>query len=174
MNTAARLACTGLVVACTACSPAFNWREVRPAGTGALALFPCKPLVQTRSVPLIDRAVDLTLHSCKAGETTFALAHADVGDPARVAQALVALGEAAASNVKARNVVGQAWSVPGMTPNPQARRFDLTGEAPGGGVVDEHVVVFAKGTRVFQATVLGLSNDPQAVAAFVDGLRFPP
>jgi len=33
-----------------ACSPAFDWRETRPEGSGAVAMFPCRPVKQERSV----------------------------------------------------------------------------------------------------------------------------
>ncbi|MFO1268454.1 MAG: hypothetical protein U1F67_17830, partial [Rubrivivax sp.] len=39
-----------LAAALGACSPALDWREVRPAGTAVVALMPCRPNASTRSV----------------------------------------------------------------------------------------------------------------------------
>ena len=46
LKSAALAACVALV----ACSPALDWREVRPSGTRLLAMFPCKAGAQQRSV----------------------------------------------------------------------------------------------------------------------------
>ena len=37
-----------MLVLLAACQPALNWREVRPAQSNAVALFPCKPEVEQR------------------------------------------------------------------------------------------------------------------------------
>lgn len=155
------------------CSPVENWRQVRVADSEALALFPCKPDRHTRTVPLAGEPVAMTLVACSAGANTYAVVHADVGEPGRVTLALRALADAAAANVGAPATAGESWQVDGMTPNPQARRWQLQGSLPDGTVVREEVVTFAKGTQVFQATVLGASPAAESVATFFDGLKLP-
>lgn len=162
-----------MVLALSACSPVEDWREVRPAGSGALLLFPCKPTGMTRTVALVGATVELTLLACAAGPTTYALAHGDVVDPARVAPALQALAASAAANVDAEPVAGEPYEVPGMTPNPYARRWPLRGRLPDGTPVSEEVLTFAKGTRVFQATVIGPAPPPEAVRVFLEGVKLP-
>lgn len=156
------------------CSPVEDWRDVRPAGSGAQLLFPCKPASRTRDVELAGAPVPMTLTACTAGANTYAFAHADVADPARVTPALRALADAAAANLGATPAAGEPWRVDGMTPNAEARRRRLQGQLPDGTAVDEEVVTFARGTRVFQATVVGPALAPEAVAAFIDGLKLPP
>ena len=73
------------------CAPTFDWREARPPGSGALLLFPCRPQVQERQVPLGGSPVRLSIHACSAGGVTWGMAVADVVDPARVGAALEAL-----------------------------------------------------------------------------------
>lgn len=162
-----------VVLAVAACSPVDDWREVRPAGSGALLLFPCKPTSLTRSVVLAGAPVELTLLACAAGPTTYALTHGDVVDPARVSPALQALAASAAANVGAEVAAGEPSAVPGMTPNPQARRWALRGRLPDGTAVAEEVLTFAKGTRVFQATVIGPAPAPEAVRVFFEGVKLP-
>ena len=65
------------------CAPDLNWREVRPVGTTLVALLPCKPDRQTRAIPLAGAEVSMEVLGCSAGGTTWAVATADVGDPAR-------------------------------------------------------------------------------------------
>ncbi|MFP5396825.1 MAG: hypothetical protein ACLGIT_00745 [Gammaproteobacteria bacterium] len=155
------------------CAPALDWREVRPAGSGVRLMFPCKPVSLTRSVPLAGDVVELTLLACAADGTTYALTHGDVADPARVTSALQALAASAAANVGAQADEGEVWQVRGMTPNPQARRWRLVGRLPDGSAVHEQVLTFTKGTRVFQATVIGTSLPADATAAFFDSVELP-
>jgi hypothetical protein len=160
----------GLALCAGACTPALNWREVRLDG-GALALFPCKPEHQTRTLTLVGQPVALTLHACEATGLRFAVAQADVQDPARVEAALAALAAAQARNLQTTLPPGDAVQVPGMTPNPQARRYALSGRRPDGAAVQAQLLLFARGTQVLQATVLDGAPDTPAVHTFMDALR---
>ena len=44
-------------LALTACSPALDWRQVRPDDAGVEAMFPCKPLSHARTVPLAGQPI---------------------------------------------------------------------------------------------------------------------
>lgn len=168
-----RTLCSVLVVASLswACAPALDWREVRPADSGLVALFPCKPNALTRNVALAGHTVRLTLHACSAGGQTWALAFADVGDPARVGRSLEELRRSAADNLGAAAGAGLPLNVPGATPNPASAREQLAGRLPDGRSVVEQLAVFARGTVVFQATVLGATVPAEAADAFFAGLR---
>lgn len=170
---ATRFGAVAVLAVLVGCSPVEDWRQVMLADSVALALFPCKPSSQTRAVPLAGDAVSMTLHACSAGANTFAVAHADVADPARVTPALRALAEAAAANVGSPVVAGEPWRVDGMTPNPEARRLRLRGSLPDGTAVSEEAITFAKGTLVFQATVLGAAPPAESIATFFEGLKLP-
>jgi hypothetical protein len=162
------------VAALAACAPALDWREVRAADTGMSLLLPCKPTEQTRRVALAGATVQLQLLACSAGGSTWALAHADVVDPARVGPALAELAASAAANLAATPSREQPLQMPGATPNPGSRRLDLSGRMPDGRAVDERLALFAKGTRVFQATVLGERVDADAAESFFASLRVAP
>ena len=81
----------GGAVFVSACAPALDWREVRVGAADSVALFPCKAASHARVIALAGQQVKLTLHACQAGEATWGLAWADVGDPARVGAALQGL-----------------------------------------------------------------------------------
>lgn len=162
--------CAGLATGMAGCTPALNWREVRLDG-GAMALFPCKPQHQTRTLALAGQPVALTLHACEAAGLRFAVAQADVQEPARVDEALAALATAQARNLQAALPAGEPAQVPGMTPSVQARRYALSGRRPDGSGVQAQLLLFTRGTRVLQATVLDAAPDAPAVQTFMEALR---
>jgi len=163
-------ACVGL----GACSPALDWREVRPAETRLLAMFPCKPAAQTRKLPLAGQTVALNLYACTTAGWTWGLAHADMVDPSLLGAALNELRSAAAANIGSPAAEPLPAQVPGATPHVASARVQLAGRRPDGQAVQMEMAVFAHGTRVFQATVLGERAPGEEAAAFFSGLRFLP
>lgn len=136
---------------------------------------PCKPTPQTRTVLLAGQNVRLSLHACSAGGQTWALAFADIGDPTRTGAALVELRESAAANLAAGPLqAGPALAVAGATPHAESGRWVLHGRLPDGKAIREEMAVFTRGTLVFQATVLGETLPPEAVATFFESMRVPP
>lgn len=155
------------------CSPALDWREVRPEGSGAQALFPCKPKSHSRPVRLGGATVTMTMVACDIEGMTFALGHADIGDPAQVGAALAGLRQALADNLRTSEERALPLTVPGATPNPQAARVWIRGALPDGSAMTEQAGFFVRGTRVYQVAVLGVALDEEAVAVFFDSLRLP-
>lgn len=153
------------------CAPALDWRDVRPAGAAMQLQFPCRPASQQRQVPLAGAPVLLTLYACDAAGLTFALALADVADPARVAPALAELAAASARNVGAPASGGRAQQPPGATPHAGNLRYTMAGQRPDGRPARVALLVFTRGTMVFQATVLGEQLNDDAVETFFGSLR---
>ncbi len=166
------LLCALVVLA--GCSPTLDWRDWRPGDSGLQMSLPCKPTPQTRTVQLAGQSVRLSLHACSAGGQTWALAYADIGDPTRLGVALVELRESAAANLGASVLrpLG-ALKVRGATPHPESGRWALEGRLPDGKAIREELAVFARGTTVFQATVLGETLPAEPVATFFESLRVP-
>jgi len=155
-----------------ACTPALDWRDWRPEGSGLQLLLPCKPVPQVRTVLLAGQSVRLALHACSAGGQTWGLAFADVGDPLQVTPALRALLGGATDNLGA----GSAQPLPlplvaGATPNGAMQRVQFSGLRPDGQPVQAQVLVFARGTTVYQATVLGQQLPADGVASFFESLK---
>ncbi len=170
---AAPVSCLAAVLA--ACAPALNWRDVRPEGSGAQLLFPCKPDQQERPVALAGPPVRYTLQVCSTADQTWALAHADVVDPGRVAAALAALKAGAAANLGPSGAAAStAQAVPGATPQAGGGRLRLRGQRSDGQPVEMQVLVFARGTRVFQASVAGAALADEAVETYFGSIHFPP
>lgn len=163
--------------ALSACSPTFNWRELRLEGTPLQALMPCKPERATRAVPLTGAPTDLHMHSCETGGLRFAVAWADVG---RTEQAPVALAAWRSASLQALRVVPQPadnaahhWAVT-VAGAPAAQGVAASGHTPQGRPVQTRAVYFAQGTRVYQAAVYGEPLPDEVVAAFFAGLRLGP
>ena len=170
-------AALSLVAAATtaACAPTLDWRDLRPAHSGgAQLLMPCKAVAQQRRVMLAGREVSLALHACDADGRTWALAVADVQDPAQVAPALGALRAAAAANIGAAQAQALPLAVPGATPQAASGRAHLSGRRPDGAPVQMDLALFARGTQVLQASVLGERAGGADADTFFESMRFVP
>ena len=162
------------LIGLAACSPVLDWRELRPQGWGLVASLPCRPDHQTRQVPLAGASVSLEMTLCRTDDHTFALTTAAMSDPTQVGPALAALLAAAQANVGGRITSEQAARVAGMTPQPGALRRQLIGQLPDGQPVHEQVLVFARGLRVFQATLVGPQADEARAAPFFESMTLIP
>lgn len=173
----ARVAAGVLLGGLLACTPTYNWREVRPAGP-MLALLPCKPDLRTRSVPLLGASVPMTVAACEAGGLFWGLAVADVRDAAQAGAALSGLERALAANLSGTVQAEGPVKLSGQTPWPQARQARITGRDPEGRTVWAQSWVYARGNWVAQASVLGHTPPTpaqrDALQAFVAGLRIAP
>jgi len=167
-------ACVGLAGLAAACAPTLDWRQVRPENSGLELLMPCKPDSQARDVRLVSVQVRLVLYACTAGGVTWGVAFADIGDPAKVGEALDELRASATKNLGAGAAAPLPLKIGGATPNPASQRVQFQGRMPDGRAVTEQTAVFAKGTRVFQAVALGQTLEPEAVGTFFGSLRLAP
>ena len=168
------LAATALLGAgmVAACSPTFNWREVRVDSTTLTVMMPCKPDKASREVPMAGRSVSVTALSCDAGGATFAVLFADIGEPARLGEVLAQWKTATLGNLRA--------AVPGETPFrpagalalPESLKVLAAGQRPDGSKVESHAAYFAKGSHVYQAVIYADKLRPEAAESFFSGLKF--
>ena len=154
------------------CTPTLDWRVIRPEGTELQSQFPCKPAVHARKLDIAGAQRTLTLHACEAGEAVFALGWAEGVAPTQMAASLQQWRRAAAANIGAAPGTLLAVTVTGATPNPESGRMSVRGQRPDGSPITQDVLVFTKGTQIFQATVLSGRTDPAAVDQFFSALRF--
>lgn len=160
-----------LAWAIAACAPALDWRESRPEGTGLVVLFPCKPENFERRVEVAGAPVRMRLQSCAAAGSTFALGHFELADPARIGPALEALQAAMAANLGDAAPRRQAWSARGVNAQPEPVSLAAAGKLGDGTAVRAQAVFFAKGLRVYQASVVGARLDDPALETFFSGLK---
>ena len=153
------------------CTPVLDWREVRPEGSAARLLFPCRPASHARTLRLGGDQVDMSMYSCAAGGTVYALSFADIKNPARVHDAVDELATAVQSHFQPlESVVSQPAGLRGATPA-DATNWRLAGGLRDGRPMQERTLLFSHGTHVYQATMLGSSLDAEAQEMFFDALR---
>ncbi|MEO8390363.1 hypothetical protein [Polaromonas sp.] len=156
-----------------ACSPALNWREVRPEGTRLALLLPCKPDKAQKIVPLGGPATPLSMLGCDADGATFAVAMADLGDATKVPVVLAQWQSLTLANMKA----GPAPQVsplklPGAAVFPPASLVKAEGQGPDGKPVSGQAAYFAQGSQVFQVVMYSTRISPEVAETFFSSLKF--
>ena len=163
-----------LALVLAACSPTLDWRAVRVDNAALTALFPCRPDRVARQVRIAAATVRMEMAACTAGPDTFAVGFFDVAEPAAVGPALQTLRDAIAANIGTTAPAPAPYALQGMTPSPFAGRLDAGGHRPDGTAIRAHAVFFARGLRVYQASVTGAAPTPDAVNGFIGGLKLVP
>ena len=157
-----------------ACSPTFNWREVRAESVSLKALLPCKPDKAARSVPMAGRQIELKVLGCDAGGATFALLAGDIGDPLRAGDVLAQWRTATLANM--RSAAGSARDRPflpaGAMALPQSLRVMASGQRADGSKVENQAAYFARGSHVVQAVVYADQVPVEAAETFFASLGF--
>lgn len=187
----------GGLVGLSACTPALDWREIRPEqAPGFQATFPCRPDHVSRPVTLSSMAQPVLMHmwSCQTGDITWAVSQVRAHDVTEVEPTLTTLARTMHNNLSAASVLAGdttpvqelalgAVKVPGMTPQAQsqawrfqARRVDARGRPLEVVVTAWH---FSHGLQVFQASVTqpmgaeGVGTAQDVASPFWGGLQFP-
>jgi len=163
-------AALALLAVLVACSPALDWREVRPDGSEAVVLMPCKPASHARRVELAGSEFTWTLHACQAMGMTWGFGFAALDDPARVDDVLRELQRSALSHIGASDGDPMPLQVDGATPGARAARLSVQGRLPDGRAVQQQVAFFVRGTRVYQASVVGTVVLAEEAQTFFDSL----
>jgi hypothetical protein len=154
------------------CTPDLDWREVTVPDTPLRAEMPCRPGRFERAVVVAGTPIKLFMLSCEAAGVTYGVASADVVDPARVESVLAGLAAAAQAALQAPSGTLEPFDLPGATPFRSNAGARFLGKRPDGAAVEESLRVFARGTRVYQASAIGATLPAAAVGPFEAGLRF--
>ena len=154
------------------CSPVLDWREVALPDTPLVAQMPCKPGRFQREIVVAGRALTWFMLSCEAGGVSFGVASADVRDPTQVEGVLAALADTARNTLREGRGEFGGFDLPGATPFRGNASAHISGKRPDGVRVEESLRLFARGTRVYQATAIGPPIAGAAMAPFEEGLRF--
>ena len=161
-----------LVGATAACSPTFNWREVRAEPTPLKAMLPCKPDKAARDVPMAGRQVSLEVLGCDTGGATFALLFADIGNGARAGEVLAQWKVATLANMRSAAAREGSFRPPGALALPQSLHVVASGQRADGSQVESHAAYFARGNHVYQAVIYSDRLKPEVTEPFFSGLRF--
>ena len=157
-----------------ACSPTFNWREVRAESVQLKAMLPCKPDKAARTVPMAGRQVELRVFGCEAGGATFAVLAGDVVDPLRAGEVLAQWRAATLANMRTAPAAAQdqAFLPAGAMALAQSLRVAAAGQRTDGSKVESQAAYFARGSHVVQAVVYADRMPAEAADTFFAGLGF--
>ena len=146
--TAACVACAFLLAAC---SPKFDWREVRGQGAPFVVLLPAKPASHTRTINLDGLQVSMTMTAAEVDGVTFAVGTAELSDATQAPKALAAMKTALVRNIGGA-VKQEKVSDPGTVP----ATIDI--EASG---TESRILLarfLAKDKRIYQVVMVGKQN----------------
>jgi hypothetical protein len=164
-----------LALAVLGCSPALDWREVRP-DDALMLLFPCKPERHTRQVTIEGERLSMSLASCAADGQTFALAFLDAPSPERLDSLMQTLQHGLRENVAGAAVTPPVepvpFSVKGATPHALAFKVSALGKRVDGEPLRAEAGFFRRGLRIYQVTVIGRVLDGESLETFFASLTF--
>ncbi|OWT75881.1 hypothetical protein CEY04_19055 [Achromobacter sp. HZ28] len=155
-----------LVMALSACSPTYDWRELDVADGAARAAFPARVRTESRDITLDGSALAYTLDAARVDQAVFAVGHASLaGLPDARREALAkALMRSLYQNLKAQ---------PPADLPPAGTDIAVQGEA-GGKPVLLLARIWVRGDLLIEVVATGPADKlPRAEAqTFVHSLRF--
>jgi len=142
-----------LAGALAGCAPALDWRDV-PVSEDLLIQFPCRPERVERRVDLGGEAVAARMLSCEAGGIGWSVTVFDIGDPYRLADALMLLRRSLSTKLRAEESIGPMPALAALTPQPTARRLGLQGRGAEGVPVEAEALFAARGLQALQVVAI--------------------
>lgn len=165
-----RLTLVASLLSLGACTPTFNWRQVRAEPAPVSVLMPCKPERGERRVAMTEAGVDLHLMRCEAAGLTFALAWARLEPTDDRDTVLQRWHRASLVSWQAADTELQPPTAEGTRPGLRYR-WQGTGRSHQGEPLPLRVAYFVQGDWVYQALVTGAPRSDEPVATFMDSLR---
>jgi hypothetical protein len=137
-----------------ACSPKYDWREVRGASAPFVVMLPGKPSTQTRTINLDGTQVAMTMTGAEVDGATFAVGSVELPDAARAQAALQTMKAGLIRNVGGTVTREKAESSGGQS----IIEIDASGPPGPGGARKLSARFVQKGQRVYQVIVLGTAR----------------
>lgn len=156
-----------------ACSPALNWREVRPVGGELKAMLPCKPDQGSRRQSLAGREMEIHMLGCEAGGALYAVSVADLAGDGQALAVQVQWQANLLGNMKATTSASSAWVLKGASAMLEPVRLNAQGLQPDGRPVQVQAVWFARGARMYHAAVYAGRISTEMSEPFFGGLELP-
>ena len=176
------------LLALAACSPRFDWREVRQPAAGFVVALPDRPQTVVRQVAFDHPAgpvrAEMSMLSTGVGASLFAvgsvrLPPSALDTPAALAATLAWFSDGLLRNVQAAQArPAEARPPAGLGAHRlrAARAFTADGKAGGGRPAQLAVRLYVVDDRLFQLVALGAEGEvsPQALDTFFESFRLTP
>lgn len=150
------------VLSISACTPKYDWREVRGTEAPFTVMMPSKPSVHARSVNLDGLDVTMTMTAAEVDGTVFAVGTAELPDATKAQQALVAMKIAMVKNIngeiKKEKTSATAQATGSTTMQTTSVDVEAVGLPAAGGSGPQRLLVArftARDRTVYQAIVVG-------------------
>ncbi len=174
-----RLASAALAaILLAACSPEYNWREIRSIDQGYLVMLPGKPATMTRTIRLEETEVPMTMQGARVGETAFTVAVATLPDerPVTREKAQAAMRAGMVRNIGGVERTADAGTVALVDASGTALgRIPAVRIEAGGSAQGRPMSMLAgftsRGARAYQWVVIGPEVRREEALTFLDSFR---
>lgn len=164
-----RIACAACGFLLIACSPKYDWREVRGGGAPFIVTLPAKPASHTRQIDLDGLPVTMTMTATEVDDVTFAVGAAELGDAAQSSKAINAMKTALVRNIG--GTVRHEKSTPAMI---EIEAGGPPGSGSGGQPRLMLARFYAKDKFIYQVVVVGAEKSVSREAADTFFTSFKP
>jgi hypothetical protein len=158
-----------------ACSPAWNWREVRLEDAPLTAVLPCKADQASQTVTLAGATAELQMTGCESGGATLAVSRVRLPSGASAAEALSQWRAVTLAGMRAQNVQEQPFQPVGSLALPQSTRVVASGRYRDGRAVNAQAVWFAQaspqGVWLYHAVIYADAIGAEVADTFFSGLK---
>lgn len=154
-----KAACIAATALLLACSPTYDWREIRSADANFMVMFPGKPASHSRPVNLDGTQVTMSMTAAEVDGVTFAVGSAVLADPTQAQTALLAMKTALTRNMAGKVRYDKSvatHAMPGMT------EIEVDSPAAAGAGNQSRVLIArfaARDSRVYQLVVVGAEKN---------------
>ena len=145
-NTLYKFAAAALISTLMACSPKFDWREVRGTDAPYTVLLPAKPASFAREMQLDGVHLKMQMTAADADGVSFAVGVATVPDPSQIPRVLEAMQNGMIKNIRGNLAPAS---------NPPGKDIVAYGSLQNGQPVKLVARFVARGNRVYQVVVIG-------------------
>lgn len=162
-----------VVVSHTACSPKFDWREIRNNESPFVATFPGKPANHSRDIDLDGMKVQLNMTAVDVNKISFAIAYAKIDNSDKSLQAQQQQHALSAMQIAMlKNIQGQVIQ-PAPAESPK-NTMTAMGKTPNGQPVKMLARFTQHGSWVIQVVMIGeeKSFTPEAADMFFGSIKF--
>ncbi len=162
------------LLALSACTPRYDWRDVRGTTAPFSVLLPAKPSTYTRNVNLGGIQASMTMTAAEVGDVTFAVGTAELPDAAQAQAALLVMKDTLVKNIGGvvrheKSTLGSQMSTIEVDAGPAA----ASPAARNARASELHARFLARQRRVYQVIVVGAAKSiPQeAVDTFLTSFK---
>jgi hypothetical protein len=157
------------LVVMSACSPKFDWREIRNDEANFVVLLPSKPAVFSREIQLEDVKVTMKMQAAKVDDINFAVGFFQTDNNSDKAKLLAAMKTGMLKNIQGKEVIEGD-----KNQNPSNKsHITAVGKLASGGNVKMVAQFVSQGPWLYQVVVMGDEKQltPEVVDMFMTSFK---